>query len=715
MKKIKQLEICVIATLLSMANAFAQGGTTGPLTWIIEDYTLTISGTGAMPDYYLIDEGIYSTPWNGYKTSIHNVVITTGVTSIGNYAFACFESLILITIPNSVTKIGYHSFEFCYTLPSITIPNSVVNIGEQAFTHCSSLTSITIPNSVTSIGRDAFSACASLISINVESDNNNFASENGVLFNKSKTTLIRCPEGKADLAYVIPGSVTSIENAAFYSCKKLISITIPDSVTSIGNYAFHSCTSLTSAIIPNGVTTIGLATFYSCTSLTSIIIPNSVTTIGIDAFTECESLISITLPNSLTNIGGSAFSGCTSLTSITIPNSVKSIEHLTFFYCTSLTSIIIPYSVTSIESGAFGYCESLTSITNLNPVPVALNSSVFSHVNQNACTLQVPMGSVSAYKNAAQWNKFNIVGIDVEYQYTPMPTADAVWNVYYRPIMSYNIKDHAYSTDGDTLINNEIWTKIVLSGKTVLVDHLSSDPIMVVNSYGPFYQGAYKETDKVVRFCSPEGIIDTIYDYNLSVGDTVKFLKFIRQFLTEDGDTCLIVKKIDTIFVQNHYRKSISFKPIYTDFQSDKLLVEKWIEGIGSNHGILYPLHIKPLNYNEIEGLEREDLTCFSENNALVWQNSVYNTCTLLAINDLTLTDKIEIYPNPASQLFNIKIPDELGNSLSKIELFDVIGNRILTQSSDNYPINITHIKSGIYLVVIYMGERKITKKIIIY
>ena len=100
------------------------------------------------------------------------------------------------------------------------------------------------------------------------------------------------------------------------------------------------------------------------------------------------------------------------LTSVTIPNSVTSIWDGAFAYCTSLTSITIPADVTWIGWGAFYCCVNLTSITNLNPVPVTLYPDVFHEVPQRACTLKVPKESVSDYKNAEIWKKFNVVGIE---------------------------------------------------------------------------------------------------------------------------------------------------------------------------------------------------------------------------------------------------------------------------------------------------------------
>jgi hypothetical protein len=277
------------------------------------------------------DNTVEITKYTGSATNLDILSTIDGksVTSIGSYAFDYCRSLTSVKIPNSVTSIGYWAFDNCTSLTSINveesnanyssqdgvlfnkekttliqypignaktsydIPNSVTSIGWVAFYYCTSLTSITIPNSVTSIGEDAFSGCTSLTSINVEESNANYSSQDGVLFNKEKTTLIQCPIGNARTSYSIPNSVTSIGNSAFKCCTSLTSVTIPNSVTSIGYYAFSDCTSLTSITIPDSVTSISDSAFSDCRSLTSVTIPNSVTSIGYYAFFGCTSLTDV--------------------------------------------------------------------------------------------------------------------------------------------------------------------------------------------------------------------------------------------------------------------------------------------------------------------------------------------------------------------------------------------------------------------------------------
>jgi len=197
--------------------------------------------------------------------------------SVGNALYDNDTKYVYLDLSGSTfTSIEDSAFSHCQSLTGITIPASVTSIGNSAFACCTSLTSITIPDSITSIGDGAFWDCTSLTAINVESGNTAYSSENGVLYNKTKTMLVKYPEGKTGSSFTIPSSVTNIESSAFEDCTSLININIPNSVTSIGDYAFN-CENLTSITIPASVTSIGDYAFAGCDNLTSVTFQGTIT------------------------------------------------------------------------------------------------------------------------------------------------------------------------------------------------------------------------------------------------------------------------------------------------------------------------------------------------------------------------------------------------------------------------------------------------------
>jgi len=380
------LALCVV-TLPTTAQAAttASGSCGADLSWNLDDSgTLTISGTGDMKNY-----SSAGAPWYSSRSSIKSVIVETGVTSIGNYAFYNCSNATSFSLPNSVATIGNYAFYSCSACKTFSIPEGVRSIGSAAFYYCTGLTSVSIPASVTSISDNAFYSCYALSSISVDANNPVFSSHNNVLFNKDKTTLIKAP-GTIEF-YTVPDTVTTIGAGAFME-SNLISITLPQGLKTIGANAFFNCHYIYSISIPSSVTSIGDQAFLYCTnlqyktsgngkylgnssnpyialveatsqSITSFSFPSGTKFILDNAFFHCTKLTSLSIPNDILSIGRSAFSNCSGLTSVSIPQSVTRIGENAFEYCSSLTDIRIPDSVTSIGIQAFYECRSLTTVT----------------------------------------------------------------------------------------------------------------------------------------------------------------------------------------------------------------------------------------------------------------------------------------------------------------------------------------------------------------
>jgi hypothetical protein len=378
------------------------------------------------------------------RAKLTSVTIPAGVKVIEAGTFEDCENMKSVTIPDSVTEIGESAFNCCVCLNSVTIPNGVAFIGEKAFFRCERLTSVTIPSGMVSIGLWAFDGCSGLTLINVAEDNTNYSSVDGVLFNKDKTVLIQYPEGKSG-AYVIPNSVTKIEEDAFSDCVDLTSIEISNGVTEIGENAFADCAALKFVTIPDSVAFIGEYAFSGCENLTHVRIPSNVISIGKGAF-WCDALKSIyvaadnanysssfdgilfnktedtliqypagksgayTITDSVTKIEAFAFADCVGLTSVDIPNGVTKIGEYAFSDCKSLKSVTIPNGVKSINSNAFKGCLGLTSITvQKRSFPPKVSADAFGGISMKNVSLYVPASSISAYRVAEEWKKFKCI------------------------------------------------------------------------------------------------------------------------------------------------------------------------------------------------------------------------------------------------------------------------------------------------------------------
>jgi len=389
--RVVSLAICLLmmnAAFLVMVMDAASALSEGDYT-----YTLSLSkgGTVATMTDYTGDGGAISIP-SSFNFGEYPV------RAIGEGAFDSDDGhrITSASIPSGVTTIRNNAFKFCQLMTSVTIPNTVTTIGDHAFDLCLALTSLAIPSSVTTIGDYAFFQCTSLSSITVAAGSSDFSSAGNVLYDHSKSTLIKYAGRQAGSSFSIPDTVSIIANGAFDHSHYLESVSLPNSVRTIGDRAFSDCTQLATAALPTGVTTIGDYAFLR-TVLTSVNFPSSVTSIGDGAYLRTD-LTSAIIPSSVTSIGVSAFSHCDELTtlavspsnpsyssvsnvlynkavtallaypggkagSFTIPSTVTSIGQDAFGGCSGITSVIVPSGVTTIGSDAFSDCDHLTSIS----------------------------------------------------------------------------------------------------------------------------------------------------------------------------------------------------------------------------------------------------------------------------------------------------------------------------------------------------------------
>jgi hypothetical protein len=304
---------------------------------------------------------------------LSSVVISDSVTSIMNGAFHYCASLTNVTLPINLGSIGDGAFDSCVSLPNITIPDSTTNIGYDVFGFCTKLTNVTIPASVSSIGSMPFWSCTSLTAITVDASNSFYSSLDGVLLDKSQSTLLQYPAGKVG-DYTVPWSVINI-GSAFATCSGLSSVTITGSVASVASSAFENCTGLLYVTMGTNVTSIDFSAFVGCSSLLAITVdPLNLAYTSVDGvlFDKSVSILiqyptakagNYVIPNSVTNLGNYAFSGCSRLTSLTIPDGVTSIVNVWFDNCGSLTNVTLPNSISGIGAFAFIDDYSLTRVT----------------------------------------------------------------------------------------------------------------------------------------------------------------------------------------------------------------------------------------------------------------------------------------------------------------------------------------------------------------
>lgn len=310
-------------------------GTCGEkVTWKLTGGTLTIGGVGEMKDY-----ANNTMPWKDSRDAITEVVIGSGVTTVGDNAFYGCKNLTQVSLPDGLTCIGAHAFDGASSITEIQIPSSVNEIKEYAFRYCSSISYIDIPKGVTIINEYTFASCSNLRNV------------------------------------TIPDSVVTISGSAFRDCTALTGISIPNSVVNIRNYVFEN------------------------SGLRTIEIPDSVVNIGNSAFKDCNSLRDVRLSSQLASIQYETFSGCKSLSNITVPDSVTDIGKEAFGHCSNLETITLGSSVNDLSLWVWRWCDKLSSVYFTGDAP-AFNDSTFTNDNQKTTVTAYYPRNASGWEDA---------------------------------------------------------------------------------------------------------------------------------------------------------------------------------------------------------------------------------------------------------------------------------------------------------------------------
>ena len=240
-------------------------------------------------------------------STLTEINLNNGITSIGENAFSGCTGLTEIVIPEGVKSIENFAFYDCTGLTSIVIPEGVKNIGSLVFSGCTGLTSVTIPDSVTSIGEDIFDECSNLTEVSMPS---------GTLIIEGIRTL---DAAKATLKKITLTSGTRIDSKALSGFTALEEVILPDELTEIGSNAFANCEKLSKINIPGSVRTIGDGAFADCGRLRTVTLADGLETVGKNAFKNCGMVRKLTIPGSVAEIGDGAFYGCNSLEEISVP------------------------------------------------------------------------------------------------------------------------------------------------------------------------------------------------------------------------------------------------------------------------------------------------------------------------------------------------------------------------------------------------------------
>ena len=322
-------------------------------------------------------------------TSITEIKLNEGITSIGKSAFEECTSLEKINLPSTLTDIRLRAFYNCTKLNNVEIPGTVTAIGDYAFWNCKTATVHILMNTTNiTVYQHTFTNVPIVKYFDYYSytnGNNTFyynVFDGNAVLQKTVTTdtdltlptalggytLVKVGNmGVANCttltSIVIPANISELSDYAFSGCTGLVTVTIPATCLHVGNYAFNGCTSITTTTIAEGVKYVGDYAFFNCKNLQEIVIPDSCEYLGQGAFYNCSGMKSATIGITVPTIEDYTFMNCSSLETIVVGLKVTSIGNYAFKNCTSIGRITLRKGLVSIGDGAFMGCSAISKVT----------------------------------------------------------------------------------------------------------------------------------------------------------------------------------------------------------------------------------------------------------------------------------------------------------------------------------------------------------------
>ncbi len=613
--------------------------------------------------------------------------LPTTVKVVENKAFFYATKLQNIIFNEGLKEIKKYAFAFCSRLTNIDLPNSLTTLNSNVFTGCNNLKTIKIGKELQSMGNDVFGGCGKIESYIVNPENPNYASKDGVLFNKAQTVLMVYPPKKAGNTYTVP----------------------------------------------NGVTVLGFGAFSSNKNLETVNLPEGLLKIGRDAFRDCSNISNLQLPNSLNRIVWASLGGMTKLTSLTIPANVKDLGSQTFIYTNNLTTLTIlvqnPEDI-DISTGTYGTfsffnkgnctlkvpagCKSkyqayskfaaFKTIKELPPVAVTAVSLNKSTLKLNAGageTLIATISPANATNKKLTWKSSdeNIAKVDAN----GMVTVDASATEG----ASCDITATAHTGEKAVCkitVDNSITpvSSIALSAKTLT---------MYVSQKQSLTATVLPETatDKTVTWTSSKLSVATV---NLKTGE-ITAVGYGEADITAYAGSKSIVCKLTV----NPYAPlngiSLEDSDLVLSEGEEKQLIVKFNPSDASNQNISCKSDNESVAGVDANGL----VTGISEGIAHIIvtteDGNLTDTCTVTVSNKSTGIEDInsstfKLYPNPVKDGFTIETSER-----GILEIYNLSGSKLLALpvTSDKQFIDVSHLQSGIYFAKINGKTIKFVKK----